>query len=119
MDLSRNGCFLKDDVSLDLHPASDETVILKLKWTEKPMFLVATCVVTERASAAEMTPREGGYLLLYLIVSLLCRHKFLKLVFLFLPHFLKLFPLSLREDRFYLFIGGADHLFECVQFFLA
>ena len=38
MNLNRNGCFLKGDVFLDLHPASDETVILKLKWTEKPMF---------------------------------------------------------------------------------
>lgn len=119
MNLNRNGCFLKDDVSLDLHPASDETVILKLKWTEKPLLFLTTGVATRRRSASEMTPREGGYLLLYLIVSLLCRHKFLKLVFLLLPHFLKLFPLSLREDRFYLFIGGADHLFECVQFFLA
>ena len=119
MNLNLNGCFLKGDVFVDLHPASDETVILKLKWTEKPLFFLATCVATGRRSAAGMTPREGGYLLLYLIVSLLCRHKFLKLVFLLLPHFLKLLPLSLREDRFYLFIGGADHFFECVQFVLA
>lgn len=119
MNLNRNGCFLKEDVFVDFHPASDERVILKLKWTEKPMFLLATCVVTGRTSAEVMTPRDKGVLLLYLIVSLLCRDKLLKLVFLLLPHFLKLFPLSLREDRFYLFVGGMDHFFECVQFVLA
>ena len=77
------------------------------------------CDVTRRASTAKVTPREGEYLLLDLIVSLLCRRKFLKLVFLLLPHFLKLFPLRLREDRLYFFVGGADHFFEGVQFVLA
>ena len=62
---------------------------------------------------------KGDTVLLYLIVSLFCRHKFLKLVFLLFPHFLELLPLSLRKDRFYLFVGGADHFFEGVQFFLA
>jgi hypothetical protein len=94
-------------------------LILEVKWAEKPLFFLATCVATGRTSAAEMAPREGGCLLLYLIVSLLRRYKFLKLVFLLFPHFLKLFLLRLRKDRFYLLVGGADHFVECVQFILA
>jgi hypothetical protein len=73
----------------------------------------------KNASAAEMTPREGGHMQLYLIVSLFCRNEFLKLVFLLLAHFLELIPLSLREDRFYFFVGSADHFFKGVQFVLA
>lgn len=77
------------------------------------------CSHKKDTSATKRTARKGGYLLLYLIVSLLCCHKFLKLVFLLLPHFLELLPLSLRKDRLYLFVGGADHFFEGVQFVLA
>jgi len=73
---------------------------------------VSTCVVIRKT-------REGRHLVLYLIVTLFCRDEFLELVFLLLSYFLKLLPLSLRKDRFYFFVGGADYFFEGVQFVLA
>ena len=70
MTLNRNGCFRKDDVS-QTYTGLGRNVILHADVDRKTDLLLATCLVTGRTSAAEMTPREGGYLLLYLIVSLL------------------------------------------------
>ena len=64
-------------------------------------------------------PLRGRDVLLRLLACSFIRDEFLKLVLLFLPHFLELLPLTLREDRSYLFVRRPYHLLKGVQLFLA